>query len=227
MMITVYPETIYYRKPLRINCTINDKVESVNWFIKGPKDKEKAIISSRHYNFVNDPISTSNLEINATSMWKGRYYCYFYFANGSMIHEATGDSNIVLLPEEITTIPSQYSIERNETIPVKCCIKDDGENYTVTLEARGSSENEASCKNENSDGYSWQTTTAGQYAESKDTCAEGSVGKIVRFCKEDGEWDKVFLNCTDKALIKLLTLAQVIFNVGFDEIYLPNYEKIS
>ncbi|XP_043533128.1 adhesion G-protein coupled receptor F3-like isoform X2 [Chiloscyllium plagiosum] len=265
VMITVYPETIYYQKPLRINCTINDKVESVNWFIKGPKDKEKAIISSRHYNFVNDPISTSNLAISATSMWKGRYYCYFNFANGSMIHEATGDSNIVLLPEEITTIPSQYSIARNKTIPVKCCIKDDGENYTVTLEARGSSdgvsyevvqtvndtkcwkyminykfanstvyrctftnmvnqstsanitisvlkESEASCKNESSEDYRWQTTTAGQYAESNDTCAEGRVGKIIRFCKEDGQWDKVFINCTDKALIKLLNLAQELSN---------------
>ncbi|XP_060711185.1 adhesion G-protein coupled receptor F3-like [Hemiscyllium ocellatum] len=265
VMIIVYPETIYYKKPLRINCTINDKVESVNWFIKGPKDKEKAIISSRHYNFVNDPISTSNLAISATSMWKGRYYCHFNFANGSMIHEATADSNIVLLPEEITTIPSQYSIARNETIPVKCCIKDDGENYTVTLEARGSSDgvsyefvqtvndtkcwkytidykfanstvyrctftnmvnqntsaiitisvlkgNEVSCENENSQGYNWQTTIAGQYAESNDSCAEGRIGKIVRLCNEDGQWDKVFINCTNKALIKLLNLAQELSN---------------
>ncbi|XP_048453075.1 adhesion G protein-coupled receptor F5 [Rhincodon typus] len=269
--IEVSPKIVLYKKPLTINCTIDDNVESVNWFISGPEDEKEANISAHHYSFENNSASNSILKINATSMWKGKYYCCFYFESGSLIHEASGDSNIYLLPEEITTIPSQYSVSGNESIPVKCCIKDDGENYTVTLETKGSSdgasselestvngtkcwkyvinfkfanttvynctftnlvrqstsgmitisvlkENEASCKSEEIGGYKWQTTAVGQYAESNDTCEEGKVGKIVRFCTKEGQWNKVFVNCTHKTLIKLLFLAQELSN-GRDSTY--------
>ncbi|XP_048387372.1 adhesion G protein-coupled receptor F5 [Stegostoma tigrinum] len=263
--IEISPKIVHYKKPLTINCTIDDNVESVNWFILGPGDEEEANISARHYSFENNSASNSILKINATSIWKGKYYCRFYFARGSLVHEASGDSNIYLLPEEITTIPTQYSVSGNESIPAKCCIKDDGENYAVTLEPKGSSdgdsgelestvngtkcwkyvinfnfanttvysctftnmvkqstsgmitisvlkENEASCKGEQIAGYKWQTTAAGQYAESNDTCEEGKVGKIIRFCNEGGKWSKVFVNCTSKTLIKLLFWAQELSN---------------
>ncbi|XP_067884640.1 adhesion G protein-coupled receptor F5-like [Heterodontus francisci] len=139
----ISPLYLYYKKPMNIKCTIKDNVEKVHWFIKAPKDDE-AVISKRLYNYTNDgSVSESELEVNATSIWKGYYCCHFDFDNGSIIHEGCGQPKIYLLPEEITTYPSQYTLVKPDwklVTYVKCCIKDDGENYTVTLEAKYSSD---------------------------------------------------------------------------------------
>ncbi|XP_067841366.1 adhesion G-protein coupled receptor F3-like [Heptranchias perlo] len=264
----ISPGKIYYKKPVTIKCTIKDNVEEALWFIKAPKDDEEALISERHYNFISsDHLSESKLKINATSIWKGNYCCYFGFENQSILHKACGDPNIYLLPEEITTIPSQYTLSKsisNLPAEVKCCIKNDGENYNITLEANSSSdgvklisnkilsadndlwcwtyeisrkfvhsanysctftnsvyqrksknisivvlsENDKSCKPEESEGYDWITTRAGLDAETNVSCGTDRVGKIIRHCDKDGQWGKVFINCTQKVLVELLNLAQ-------------------
>ncbi|XP_072356793.1 adhesion G-protein coupled receptor F3 [Scyliorhinus torazame] len=70
------------------------------------------------------------------------------------------------------------------------------------------SENDTSCEKEQYRGHAWIITKASQYAESTKPCEDQKVGKIIRFCKKDGNWDEVFFNCTSKKLVTLLSLAK-------------------
>uniref|UniRef100_UPI00398F4916 adhesion G-protein coupled receptor F3-like n=1 Tax=Pristiophorus japonicus TaxID=55135 RepID=UPI00398F4916 len=257
----ISPSTIFYNKPITITCTIEESLEKVLWFITATKDAEEALISKRHYTYKQDAHrSESKLKIKATSIWKGTYYCRFAFKNGVIIHNAAGDPTIFLLPEEIITFPSQFTLSKaglRLNVEVKCCIKDDGEKYTVKfggnlsqdgfsnvneskkcwnytinnkfenstkyycmfknlmnqstsgiIEVAVLNETDKSCKADSKNKNIWNETKAGFYAEISAACGKNSVGKIIRLCKEDGQWDKVFYNCTQKEFMKLLNLAK-------------------
>ncbi|XP_062924583.1 adhesion G-protein coupled receptor F3-like [Mobula hypostoma] len=70
--------------------------------------------------------------------------------------------------------------------------------------------NDKTCREEMTSEYHWKSTKANSFMEANKSCTEGNVGKILRFCKEDGKWDDVFKNCTSKRLLKLLHMATEI-----------------
>ncbi|XP_078256235.1 adhesion G protein-coupled receptor F4-like [Rhinoraja longicauda] len=71
-------------------------------------------------------------------------------------------------------------------------------------------ENSTKCPTEYYKGHTWDSTQANSFAESNSTCEEGSVGKIIRFCDEKGQWQNVFQNCTNLELLKLWDISTEI-----------------
>ncbi|XP_059839432.1 adhesion G-protein coupled receptor F1-like [Hypanus sabinus] len=214
----VSPAVVHYNKNFTVNCIIRDLAEESTWFIKAPKDEKKAPISKRLYQFQkNDEQSTSRFEVRATSIWEGSYTCMLTFENGSITHEANSNVEVHLLPEEIVVKPLNYTVLQEsgpkESIKFQCCIKNDSESYDVSVKQDGDTdakENAKACIEGTLSDYHWNRSKPNSYMETNVSCPPNTSGKILRFCKENGEWDEVFENCTSNYLLNLLYMATEI-----------------
>ncbi|XP_072911551.1 adhesion G-protein coupled receptor F1-like isoform X2 [Hemitrygon akajei] len=71
-------------------------------------------------------------------------------------------------------------------------------------------QNAKTCSEEMKSEYHWDRTKPNSYMEANASCPANTSGKILRFCKENGDWDQVFENCTSKYLLNLLYMATEI-----------------
>ncbi|XP_054862044.1 adhesion G-protein coupled receptor F1 isoform X2 [Amphiprion ocellaris] len=166
----------------------------------------------------------TNLTIREVSeLWEGNYTCTYEQQRSlvTIVHKATGILDVSLLPNIYTsTQPPFVRCESERTVvkvTAKCEISKSSEPYEVTWTGDGILQKplykmgEKFCEAEGD----WYDTKADFTAELK---CKHSAGVRLRYCSEDGEWEKEDSRCVITELYSALQQATIVdIGLGFED----------
>ncbi|XP_075123020.1 adhesion G-protein coupled receptor F3 [Leptodactylus fuscus] len=127
---------VRYLDSIQLTCQINETINFVNWSLTTNNITNMIYSGGKNVAIsmqVQSDKTISVLNINKVDiLWEGTYICQFF--NDTLVHEATAEVNVLLLPSEIIVNPIQKTLTTKGVSPLvlECCVVFDSEEYNVS-----------------------------------------------------------------------------------------------
>ncbi|XP_068089348.1 adhesion G-protein coupled receptor F3-like [Hyperolius riggenbachi] len=127
---------VKFLDPIQLTCQINDTMSNVNWTLTTNNVTNMVFSAGTNVNVSNQQLPGQTVSVltivQADQLWEGTYVCQFF--NDTLVHVASAQVNVTLLPSDITINPPQKSLLVQDTskLLLQCCVSYDGEAYVVT-----------------------------------------------------------------------------------------------